>query len=219
MLVNTLQAVIFDMDGLLVDSEPFWQQAEYAVFSSLGVTLTPADCQQTIGWRCDDVVRFWHAKDPWPALNVEQVSNDIIDQVIMLLRQHGSLLPGALQALERCKQQQKAIALATSSAERLMHSVLEHFAISRYFTACCSAQHLPLAKPHPQVYLNAAAALNCPPQQCLALEDSVTGMIAAKAARMRCYVVPASSHFTDPKFALADKKLTSLLELTDLDLC
>ncbi|MDX3773531.1 hexitol phosphatase HxpB [Chromatiaceae bacterium AAb-1] len=212
------QAVIFDMDGLLLDSEPFWQQAEFEVFSSLGVKLTPADCQKTIGWRCDTVVNFWYQQYPWGSESQESVANRIIDRVILQMQQQGQLLPGATAALQLCQHQQKPVGLATSSAERLMLAMLEHFNLKSYFNACCSAQYLPYAKPHPQVYLNAAEALNVQPERCLALEDSITGMIAAKAARMRCYVVPDSHQARNPGYALADKKLSSLHELTAGDL-
>lgn len=218
MSTSHTKAVIFDMDGLLLDSEPFWQQAEFEIFSSLGVRLTAADCLKTVGWRCDTVVNYWYQQYPWQSESQESVVDRITDQVIALVQQHGKLLPGAREALELCLQQQKKTGLATSSAERLMYAMLEHFNIRHYFQTCCSAQYLPYAKPHPQVYLNAAAALDTLPEQCLALEDSITGMTAAKAARMRCYVVPDSHQASNPGYGLADRKLNSLLELTAGDL-
>lgn len=216
---SSISAVIFDMDGLLIDSEPFWQQAEYQVFASLGVSLSVEDCQKTVGWRCDDVVNYWYQQTPWTTESQESVVNRIIEQVIHLIKQQGRLKPGAESALQLCKQHNKAVGLATSSAEKLMHAMLEHFNIRSYFDTVCSAEHLPLAKPHPQVYLNAAAKLNVSPLHCLALEDSITGMIAAKAARMRCYVVPEHENFNKPGYALADRKLHSLTELTGQTLC
>jgi len=208
-------AVIFDMDGLLLDSENFWQHAEYEIFSSLGVPLQPADTAQTLGWRCDYVVQHWYRQFPWQGPTPAEVADAIIDQVIALIIQRGTLLPGAREALMLCRELSLPTALATSSNHRMMLATLNRFDLLSFFQATCSAEFLPLAKPHPQVYLNAAAALGVEPQVCVALEDSVTGVIAAKAARMRCIAVPEPIHFTDPRYAIADLKLSSLLELTE----
>lgn len=211
-----IKAVIFDMDGLLLDSEDCWQQAEYAVFSALGVPLTLADTTATVGLRCDYVVQHWYSRFPWQGPSPAEVADDIINRVISLFRKHGKLLSGAREALEHCQQLQIPIALATSSNHRMMLAALEHFALADFFQATCSAEFLPFAKPHPQVYLNAAAALQVLPEHCLALEDSVTGTIAAKAARMTCVAVPDARHRDDTRYTIADHQLASLLELPSL---
>jgi sugar-phosphatase len=211
-------AVIFDMDGLLLDSEDFWQQAEYEMFSSLGVPLQPADTAQTLGWRCDYVVQHWYAKFAWQGPTPAEVGDAIIDKVIQLIIQHGKLMPGAREALMLSQTLGLPTALATSSNHRMMLATLKHFDLLPFFQATCSAEFLPLAKPHPQVYLNAAAALGVAPQHCVALEDSVTWIIAAKAARMRCIAVPEHSNFQDARYGIADLKLPSLLQLTAADL-
>ena len=207
-----VQAVIFDMDGLLLDSEDFWQQAEYETFSSLGVPLELADTAKTVGWRCDYVVDYWYRQFPWTGPSPGEVADHIIAQVITIIRQRGVLLPGARQALQLCQQQRLPVALATSSNHQMMLAALEHFELMPYFQATCSAQYLPYAKPHPQVYLNAAAALGVAPERCLALEDSIPGVIAAKAARMRCIAVPETKHRHDPRYSIADRTLDSLLQ-------
>ncbi|MCT6699534.1 hexitol phosphatase HxpB [Rheinheimera sp. 4Y26] len=208
-----IQAVIFDLDGLLLDSENFWQQAEYTIFSSLGVPLKPEDTAQTLGWRCDNVVQHWYQHFAWQGPTQAEVADMIIERVIGMIISKGKLMPGALDALKLCQSLKLPMALATSSNHKMMLAILQHFDLQNFFQATCSAEFLPLAKPHPQVYLNAAAALNVPPQQCLALEDSVTGLIAAKAARMRCIAVPDSAHRHAPGYAIADLVLQSLTEL------
>lgn len=209
-----IQAVIFDMDGLLLDSEDFWQQAEFEVFSSLGVPLQLTDTKATVGLRCDYVVKHWYKRHPWTGSTQAEVADAIINRVIALLKAQGSLLPGATEALSLCRQLQLPVALATSSNHRMMLAALQHFEIAEYFQATCSAEFLPYAKPHPQVYLNAAAALGVAAEHCLALEDSVTGVTAAKAARMRCFAVPESHLQQDPRYGIADRVLPSLLALT-----
>lgn len=211
-------AVIFDMDGLLLDSEDFWQQAEYEVFSSLGVPLTLADTKATVGWRCDYVVNYWFQRAPWTGPSCGEVADQIIEAVIASIRRQGKLMAGAEAALALCQQQRLPVGIATSSNHRMLLAVLRHFELDGYVDACCSAEFLPYAKPHPQVYLNAAAALGVEPQYCTALEDSLTGLIAAKAARMRCIAVPCPTQRADSRFLLADTVLDSLLQLTSTHL-
>lgn len=95
----------------------------------------------------------------------------------------------------------------------MLQEVLSLFQLEEYFDHLISAEHLPYSKPHPDVYLRAAQALNSDPLDCVTLEDSFNGMIAAKAARMRSIVVPAAICFDDPRWALADVKLPSLAQL------
>ena len=208
-----VNAVIFDMDGLLLDSEDFWQHSEFTQFSALGVPLTLADTKKTVGWRCDYVVRYWYEQAPWQGPTQGEVADAIIDGVIAQIKSKGRLLPGAQHAIELCKQLGLPVALATSSNHRMMRETLRHFGLLSLFDATCSAEFLPYAKPHPQVYLNAAEALGIAPTNCLALEDSVTGVIAAQAARMTCIAVPEHANFNDPRYAIADYKLASLTEL------
>jgi sugar-phosphatase len=199
-----LGAVIFDMDGLLIQSEPCWQAAEYDVFRALGVPLAPEDTQATIGWRTDAVVSYWYQRHPWQGVDLAAVSRDIIARVSDKIVQDASLMPGVHQVLTLLADARIPCALATSSSHALMLRVLQHFALARYFNAACSAEFLPYAKPHPQVYLNAAQALAVDPRRCLALEDSVTGLIAAKAARMRCVAIPDAAHRHDARYGIAD---------------
>jgi sugar-phosphatase len=96
----------------------------------------------------------------------------------------------------------------------MLEKVLTMFDLRDSFDALASAEKLPYSKPHPQVYMDCAAKLGLDPLTCVALEDSVNGMVASKAARMRSIVVPAEEGRHDPRFALADVKLDSLVALT-----
>ncbi len=96
----------------------------------------------------------------------------------------------------------------------MLEQVLEIFNLRHYFDVLSSAEALPYSKPHPQVYLNAAASLGIDPLNCVTLEDSFNGMIATKAARMRSIVVPAAEHRDDPRWALADVRLDNLTQLS-----
>ncbi|ENR8888812.1 TPA: hexitol phosphatase HxpB [Citrobacter koseri] len=208
-------AAIFDMDGLLIDSEPLWDQAELEVMASLGVDITRRhELPDTLGLRIDMVVDLWYAQQPWNGPDRQAVTDRIITRAISLVEETRPLLPGVREAVALCKSQGLMVGLASASPLHMLEKVLTMFDLRESFDALASAEKLPYSKPHPQVYLDCAAKLGVDPLTCVALEDSVNGMVASKAARMRSIVVPAEEGQHDPRFALANVKLTSLAELT-----
>ncbi|MEM9022928.1 MAG: hexitol phosphatase HxpB [Bacteroidota bacterium] len=208
------QAAIFDMDGLLVDSEPLWREAEIAVFAEVGLTLTEDDCRQTMGWRTDEVVQYWFDRQPWEGPDVHALSERLIDRVQELIREKAVAMPGVSRALDLCVAQQLPLALASSSPLRLIHTVLEKLQIAERFQVVCSAQHEAYGKPHPAIFLKAAQQLGVSSINCLVFEDSFYGLIAAKAARMTCIAVPDAEHHNDPRFGAADHVIHSLEALS-----
>jgi len=212
---HKIHAAIFDMDGLLIDSEPLWEQAEREILSSLGVdTSRHHELPETLGVRIDVVVDLWFNLMPWTGPSCAEVTALVIKRVVELVEQQRPLKPGVREALALCKAQGLKIGLASASPLSMLEKVLEIFELRDYFDTLASAEHLPYSKPHPQVYLNAAAQLNISPVNCVALEDSVTGMVASKAARMRSIVVPIIESLSDPRWGLAEVKLSSLEQLT-----
>lgn len=209
-----IEAVIFDMDGVLIDSEPLWQQGEYEVFSALGVPLTPAMCQQTMGLRVDQVVSYWQQRFPQLALDVQPTAAAILDRVAQQIREQGKPLPGVVATLQRLQELGLKIGLATSSPRRLVTTVLTTLGILDYFTLWHSAEGEPFGKPHPAVYLTTAARLGTTPSQCLAIEDSLNGLLAAKSAGMTLLAVPDPHSAADPRWVWADYRLPSLAEFT-----
>lgn len=208
-------AAIFDMDGLLIDSEPLWDRAELDVMASLGVDITRRhELPDTLGLRIDMVVDLWFAQQPWSGPDRQEVTNRVIARAITLIEETRPLLPGVREAVALCKAQELLVGLASASPLHMLEKVLTMFELRDSFDALASAEKLPYSKPHPQVYLDCAAKLGVDPLTCVALEDSVNGLIAAKAARMRAIVVPAEENQHDPRFALANVKLNSLTELT-----
>jgi sugar-phosphatase len=212
---HQIVAAIFDMDGLLIDSEPLWDRAELDVMASIGVDISRrAELPDTLGLRIDMVVELWFAHQPWTGPSREEVTARVIDRAISLVEEKRPLLPGARDAIALCKSQGLKVGLASASPLHMLEKVLEMFDLRDSFDALASAEKLPYSKPHPQVYMDCAAKLGVDPLACVALEDSVNGMIASKAARMRSIVVPAEEGQHDPRFALANVKLTSLVDLT-----
>ena len=209
---NSFQAAIFDMDGLLVDTEPLWRRAEIKVFGRVGVELTEGMTHQTTGLRVDEVVQHWFARLPWTGESREEIADGILEEVTHLIAKEGVLLPGVTDCLEQMRVAGLKIGLASSSPLKLIEAVVEKFGLGAWFGVVESAEKEPFGKPHPAVFLNAARRLEVHPARCLVFEDSVNGLIAAKAARMTCVVVPAAEQFTDVRFGLADLKLRSLQE-------
>lgn len=211
-------AAIFDMDGLLIDSEPLWDRAELDVMASLGWISPVVTSADTLGLRIDMVVDLWYARQPWNGPSRQEVVERVIARAISLVEETRPLLPGVREAVALCKEQGLLVGLASASPLHMLEKVLTMFDLRDSFDALASAEKLPYSKPHPQVYLDCAAKLGVDPLTCVALEDSVNGMIASKAARMRSIVVPAPEAQNDPRFVLANVKLSSLTELTAKDL-
>ena len=208
------RAAIFDLDGLLIDSEPHWRSAEMQVFAEVGLELSEAMCLRTTGLRVDEVVAYWFARAPWRGVTPAEVTTRIVAATVERLGAHGAAKPGAAEALERVRRHGRPVGLASSSPMALIRAAVERLGFAGAFDVLCSAEDEPYGKPHPAVYLAAAARLHVPPTACVAIEDSLNGLVAARAARMRCVLVPEHAP-DDPRFRLADHVLPSLLQLDD----
>jgi mannitol-1-/sugar-/sorbitol-6-/2-deoxyglucose-6-phosphatase len=205
-------ASVFDMDGLLVDSEPLWQIAEVEILGPLGVPIDPHACRQTKGMFVNEVTRYWYERFPWSGPPPDQVAVQVVDRVCELVVERGVLQPGVEGVIDLCRRHGLALALASSSEYRLIELVLDHFDLVESFPVIHSAQDEAFGKPHPAVYLGAAAKVGADPTRCLAWEDAGAGVIAAKAARMVCVAVPEQVERERPAFAIADAVLSSLAE-------
>jgi sugar-phosphatase len=214
---STLGAVIYDLDGLLIDSEPCWMQAEMEVLGALGVPLTRERCFETTGLRLDEAVGYWAARHPWSGAPPEEVVERILRRVLALLARRAPLKPGVNESLAVVHRAGLRVALASSSPLTLIQGVLERFGLRGEFEQVVSAEGERFGKPHPGVYLTTATRLGVPPTACVALEDSVNGVLSATGAGMRCIAVPERWPVTDTRFASAHAVIRSLLEV-DADL-
>lgn len=208
-----IKAVIFDMDGVLIDSEPFWRESEIAVFGRVGLRLTDAMCRETMGLRIDEAVSYWHGRHRWEGPAPGEVADQIVVGLIKLIQLKGELMPGARHALDFFRSRGVRLALASSSAYRIINAVTEKLGLAGEFDSIYSAEEERYGKPHPGVYLTAADRLCVEPTECLAIEDSLNGVLAAKAARMKCVAIPEGTQRRDPRFAIADYVLDSLADL------
>lgn len=207
-----IRAAIFDLDGLLIDSEPLWQDAEVELFPTVGHEIARSDCARTRGLRIDEAVRYWYAIRPWTDPTCEELASRIAGRVKQLLIERGRAMPGALEAVALARSLGLKVAVASSSSGELIAAAMERLGIAG-LDAVRSAEHEAYGKPHPAVLLSTARDLAVDPTECVVLEDSLNGVIAARAARMRCVAVPEPEQADDPRFAIADVKLRSLQEL------
>jgi sugar-phosphatase len=183
-----MRAVIFDMDGVLVDSEPLWRLAERRTFAEVGIELTDSDCERTMGMRTDEVIQFWYKQSPWDGPSPAEVEGKLEERMQELITERATVMAGV----------ERSIAMAREEVFAVTHSAVEE----------------ELGKPHPAVFLTTARLLGVEPAECAAIEDSVAGVRSAKAAGMRVIAVPPTHLFDDPAYAVADFKLRSLEELT-----
>jgi sugar-phosphatase len=208
-------AAIFDMDGLLIDSEPLWQEAEKKIFSSVGLQLTTAMCEHTMGMRLDEVVLHWFGYQPWEGKSLKSIEEEILTEVARLIRLKGTPLQGVHEVLRFCRSAGLKMAVASSSYLDLIEAVLAKLEVRDEFEVVHSAQFEPKGKPDPGIYLSTARMLGVEPCRCIAFEDSYNGLLAAKSAGMLTVAVPAPQHFNDRRFLIADAKIRSLLEFDE----
>ncbi len=207
------QAVIFDMDGVIIDSEPLWQTAEQRVFATIDITLTTEMCRRTIGLRTDEVIRYWFDRQPWESKSLEQVEAELLAEVEVLILAQGNAMVGLHAILESISGSDLRLAIASSSPKNLIRNVIAKLAIGDYFESFYSGFDVPNGKPDPAVYLAAATGLGLAPEHCLAIEDSLAGVRSAKAAGMKVIAVPEPASYDHEKFDIADLKVRSLVEL------
>ncbi|MDH2999570.1 hypothetical protein A1D23_05615 [Chelonobacter oris] len=212
-----LKAVIFDMDGILIDSEPAWEVAKFEVMQRLcNIQITQADADATVGKRVEDIAHIWCRQFDLPLGKQREISDAMNSNVTDWIRRHGEPLPGVREALQWLQDNGLKVALASSSNMQVINAVVDTLQLRDYFISLNSANELQYGKPHPMVYLNTAEKLAVSPLACLAVEDSVNGVIAGKAAQMEVIAIPPQELRTDPRYSIADRRLDSLLELPAL---
>jgi mannitol-1-/sugar-/sorbitol-6-/2-deoxyglucose-6-phosphatase len=201
------------MDGLLIDSEILWREAEIEILGALGVPLADEGCRTTKGMFVGEVTAHWYALYPWDGPPPDEVAVTIVDRVIELICSKGTLKPGAEAAINLCQSRGLPLALASSSQYRLIDAALGHFGLRERFGIVHSAEDEQYGKPNPAVFLTTASLLGVPPRRCLVWEDAPAGVLAAKAGTMACIAVPEAGESAHPAFGLADLVVDSLLDV------
>lgn len=207
-----MTGVIFDLDGVLVDSEELWFRAYSQVLAEFGVVI-PRDVY----------AREWvslgrgpeYAVAAWPRITItpDEMRRRRLPIVQKLVVEEAALMPGARDALERLSAR-FPLALATNSSARIVVPLFAKHDLARFFAGRLVTQECyARAKPEPDAFLAAAAALGLPPERCVVIEDAAKGVTAAHRAGARCIAVP-NEWTKDNDFATADRVVASLAEVT-----
>lgn len=210
MILNT---VIFDMDGLLIDSEPLWFEAAQESLKKFNVHIEEAAYNTTTGLRTPEFLQHWFKVFDIDAMYLTETEVDILNRVTQKITSKGQMMDGAENAIKIFSDAGFKIGLASSSPNSVINAVLEKIQLKNSFTVVSSAEYLAYGKPHPQVFLDCAAALKSEPASCICIEDSFNGLIAAKAAKMKCIIVPHPLQYEMERWNIADLKLKSLKDL------
>ena len=208
-----IEAVVFDMDGVLIDSEPVWERVRRGFVADRGGHW-PADAQDRMMGMSTAEWSAYLAADFGIGLTPQQVARQVIVAMAAEYEKHLPLLPGAIDAV-RALSGQWPLAVASSSPRSLIETVLATADLASAFAAVVSSEEVPRGKPAPDVYLAAADRLSVPPKSCAAIEDSSNGLRSAAAAGFTVIAIPRPEYPPAPD-ALASARLVlpSLANLT-----
>ncbi|ADB32849.1 HAD-superfamily hydrolase, subfamily IA, variant 3 [Kribbella flavida DSM 17836] len=185
----TLRAVLWDMDGTLVDSEPVWARVQIDLLGSLGAQWTVEDCVSLVGSDLRDAVRAWMARIPAGAITAEELAERMFSQVLESLGREVEFRPGALELLQALAKEEVPCALVSASYRVMIDAVLRHVP-DGLFQVIVAGDEVEHGKPHPEPYLTAARALGVDPADCVVVEDSPAGTAAGTAAGAFVVAVP-----------------------------
>jgi HAD superfamily hydrolase (TIGR01509 family) len=211
--VAHIEAVVFDLDGILVDSEHVWDEARKELAAERGGRWPERASRDMMGMSSLEWSRYMHdeigLREP-----PEEISAEVVRRLEEIYRRELPLFDGAREAVERLAASWP-LALASSSNRELIDLVLELSGLARHFRVTVSSEEVPRGKPAPDVYLEAAQRLGVPPERCAAIEDSENGIRSAKAAGMRVLAIPNPQYPPEEDaLGLADEQLRTIAELT-----
>jgi HAD superfamily hydrolase (TIGR01509 family) len=208
-----IEAVIFDLDGVLLDSEKLWDRARRDVVQRAGGTWLPGSTEAMQGMSSGEWSAYLRDRLGVP-LSAEQINDQVVDQLLMLYREDLPLLPGARDAVGRMAAAWP-LGLASSSNRSVIDTVLDRAHLGQFFQVTVSSEEVPRGKPAPDVYLEAARRLRVTPPSCVVVEDSANGIRAGAAAGVRVIAIP-NPDFPPPDdvLAMANVVLPSLEDLT-----
>jgi len=208
-----IEAVVFDLDGVLIDSEHVWDEVRQQLAEERGARWSENASRDMMGMSSPEWSRYMRDEVGVPG-EPEKISAEVVRRLEERYRTRLPLIAGAEQAVQRLGERWP-LALASSSNRELIDLVLESSGLSRYFTASVSSEEVPRGKPGPDVFQEAARRLGVGPTCCAAVEDSENGILAAKAAGMRTIAIPNPQYPPhEEALAAADAVLATIEDLT-----
>jgi HAD superfamily hydrolase (TIGR01509 family) len=211
---NTMiQAIVFDLDGVLVDSEPVWEQVRRGLVAERGGHWPPDAQRRLMGMSTPEWSRYL-SEDLGVGLPADEVATLVVDRMAARYRERVPLIDGAVDAVHRIAARWP-LAVASSAPATLIEIVLQSAGLRAYFTVVKSTEQVAHGKPAPDIYLAVTAELGCPPPDCAAVEDSSNGLRSAAAAGLRVIAIPQPQYPPDPDaLSQASLVLPSLAGLT-----
>jgi HAD superfamily hydrolase (TIGR01509 family) len=206
-------AVVFDLDGVLLQSEEVWDAVRERYVRKAGGRYDEEVQRAMMGMSAPEWSRYLHGEAGVRA-DPEDINRDVVERMLEAYRRELPLLPGAVEAVRRTAES-FPLGLASSSNREVFEAVLDLAGIADCFSATVSSEEVARGKPAPDVYLEAARRLGVEPERCAAVEDSHTGIRSAKSAGMRVVAIPNASYPPDDEaLELADAVVRSLDDLT-----
>lgn len=207
-----IDAVVFDLDGVLVDTEEVWDEARRRLVAERGGRWHDRAQRDMMGMSSREWARYMH-EELGLRESPEEISEAVVRRLEALYRERLPLIPGAVEAVRRIGARWP-LGVASSSNRPLIDLVLELSGLAPLFRATVSSEEVERGKPAPDVYLEAARRLGCDPARCAAIEDSENGIRSAAAAGMRVVAIPNRMFPPSPEtLRLAAVVLDSIAEL------
>jgi HAD superfamily hydrolase (TIGR01509 family) len=211
--MESIGAVLFDLDGVLVDSEQVWDTARRELTTARGGRWRQEATRAMMGMSSTEWSAYMHDELSVP-LDPPDISREVVERMQTVYRERLPLIPGAKAAVARMAERWR-LGLASSSNRQLIDLVLELAGMREWFAATVSSEEVARGKPAPDVYLEVARRVAVPADRCVAIEDSTNGIRAAKAARMGVIAIPNRALPPEPDaLSVADRVLASLDRLT-----
>ena len=215
-MAGAFRAVIFDLDGVLADSEPWWSDIDAALLAEHGVTYRGEYHREVLGTSYRLAIEFYKK-----AFNISAPTDELMKRreqiAIDFFANRIGIFPATKPVLQELRQMQLSLGVGTSSVSACARPFLDRHQLSAFFDTVVTGEEVQHGKPHPDIYLRAAEKLGVAPEECVVIEDALSGIAAAKAAHMRVAAIP-DTRFVDPREydAAADYLLESLSEIPPL---
>ena len=213
---QAFRAVLFDLDGVLADSEPWWTKIDAALLAEHGVTYRGEYHREVLGVSYPVAIEFYRN-----AFNISAPAAELMRRRAQIaaefFAQHIDLFPGAAAVLQELREMNLPLAVGTSSVSTSARPFLDRHHLTPFFEAIVTGDEVERGKPHPDIYLRAAEKLGAAPEACLVIEDALSGIAAGKAANMTVAAIPDTRFVDAAEYeAAADYVLGSLADIPPL---